>query len=130
MAGTCYNPDVAPDARDWLALPELERIRIAQSYHVAMRVKVPNMKAHAALHAAVENQIASGYGPSKRAIDRLQVEGLSRHEAIHAIASVVTDFVYELRQGQTEEQRATYQSRMGAAIEHLHAKDWLGTSSG
>lgn len=125
MTGTHYNPDIVPDAREWLALPESERIRLAQSYHVVARIKSPNMKAHAAMHAAVENQIASGYGPSKRAIARLQSEGLSRHEAIHAIASIIAQFIYELHQGQTEEQRASFQSRMSEAIEHLRAEDWL-----
>jgi len=125
MARTHYDPDVAPDASEWLALPEAERMRLAQSYHVAARIKVPSMKAHAALHAAIENQIASGFGPSKRAISRLESEGLSRHEALHAIGSVVASFMYELGQGQTESQRASFQSRMGNAIENLHAKSWL-----
>ncbi len=125
MAPTHYDPDVAPDAREWLALPEVERIRLARNYHVAARIKVPSIKAHAALHAAIENQIASGFGPSKRAVARLQSEGLSRHEAVHAIGSVVASFIYELGQGQTEEQRGSFQARMGSAIEDLHAKSWL-----
>jgi deoxycytidylate deaminase len=125
VAKTYYDPDVAPNASEWLALPELERLRLAQSYHVAARVKVPSVKAHAAIHAAVENQIATGYGPSKRTIDRLQSEGLSRHEAVHAIGSVVAQFIYELGKGQTDEQRDSFQTRMGTAIEQLHAKTWL-----
>jgi hypothetical protein len=130
MPRTHYDPDVAPDPREWLALPESERIRLAQSYHVAGRVKVPSMKAHAAVHAAVENQIASGYGPSRKAVARLQSEGLSRHEAVHAIGSVIAQFIYELGQGQSEEQRASFQARMGEAIEKLHAKEWLDGENG
>lgn len=125
MARTLYDPDVAPDGRAWLALPELERIRLAQNYHVAARLKIPGMKAHAVLHAAVENQIATGYGPSKRAVGRLQSEGLSRHDAIHAIASVIATFIHELREERSEEEQATFQSRMGEAIERLHADAWL-----
>lgn len=130
MAHTQYDPDVAPDARKWLALPEVERIRLAQNFHVAARIKVQSMKAHAAMHAAIENQIASGFGPSKRAIARLQSEGLSRHEAVHAIGSVVASFIYELGHGQNDEQRASFQSRMGSAIEDLHAKNWLDVGNG
>jgi hypothetical protein len=130
MQRTYYNPDVTPDPGEWLALPESERIRLAQSFHVAAKVKVPSMKAHAAIHAAVENQVASGYGPSKRAVARLQSEGLSRHEAIHAIGSVIAQFIYELGQWQTEEQRVSFQSRMGEAIEGLHSKDWLEGENG
>jgi hypothetical protein len=127
MASTHYNPDVAPDAQDWLALSEAQRIRLVQSYHVSARVKVPNMKTHAAMHAAVENQIATGYGPSKRAIARLQSEGLSRHEAIHAIASIVAQFIYELSKGQTAEEKASFQSRLNESIEGLHAEQWFSS---
>ncbi len=79
------------------------------------------MKFHAVSHAIVETQIAQGYGPSKRAIARLQSEGLSRHEALHAIAAVNFQFAGELLQGQTEEQRASFQSRKNQATDALHA---------
>ena len=125
MADTYYDPDVAPYAHDWLALPETERIRLAQSHHIAARVKAPNMKAHAAMHVVVENQIATGYGPSKRAVARLQSQGLSRHEAIHAIASIVAQFVHELNNGRTAAAWASFQSRMSEAIERLDAEVWL-----
>ena len=130
MASTHYDPESAPDARQWLALSELERIRLAQNYHVSARVKVPSMKAHAAIHAAVENQVASGYGPSKKAMARLVSEGLSRHEAVHAIGSVVAQFIYELNKGQTPEQQASFQARMGEAINQLHAQEWLSSGGG
>jgi hypothetical protein len=123
MPRTHYDPDVAPDPREWLALPESERIRLAQSYHVAGRLKVPSMKAHAAAHAAVENQIASGYGPSRKAIVRLQSEGLSRHEAVHAIGSVIGQFIYDLGQGQSEEQRALFQARMEKQLKSCTPKN-------
>jgi hypothetical protein len=45
---------------------------------------------HAAIHLVVENQLASGAPPeARRAMDRLVRAGLARHEAVHAIASVV-----------------------------------------
>jgi len=122
MAITYYDPNDEPNAQAWLALSELERIRVAQSYHVSARVKVPNLKLHATMHAAVENQVATGYGPTKRALSRLQSEGLSRHEAVHAVAAVMAEFIFELSRGPTAEQQATFQSRMGEAIEGLHAK--------
>lgn len=127
MTRTHYDPNIAPDGRAWLALPELERIRLAQNYHVAARLKIPGMKAHAALHAAVENQIATGYGPSKRAVARLQSEGLSRHDAVHAIASVIATFIHELQRERSDEQQASFQSRMAEEIESLHAENWLSS---
>lgn len=125
MSATHYNPNAAPNPAEWLALSEMERIRLVQNHHASVRVKVSNMKAHAALHAAVENQVASGYGPTNKALERLQGEGLSRHEAVHAVASVIVEFVRELSIGQAEQQRVTYQSRMGEAIANLQAKCWL-----
>lgn len=128
MASTYYDPNFEPDPQAWLALSGLERIRLAQSHHVSARVRVPNMKAHAAMHATVENQVATGYGPSKRAIARLQSEGLTRHEAVHAVASVVVQFIDELNTGQTEEQQSSFQFRMGQAIEGLNAQQWLSSN--
>jgi hypothetical protein len=63
MSSTHYDPDKAPDPKEWLALDEQERIRLAKNYHVARRIKLPNANAHAAFHAVVENQIAEGSGP-------------------------------------------------------------------
>lgn len=125
MSSTHYDPDVAPVAAKWLALSEAERVRLAQSHHVSTRAKVKGLKAHAVFHAAVENQIATGYGPTKRAVERLQREGLSRHESLHAVGSVIAQFMGELLHEQTETQRGSYQSRLGTAIEELHAKNWL-----
>lgn len=130
MAQTHYNPDIAPVASGWLALPELERIHFAQNYHVAARIKTPRMKAHATIHAAVENQIATGYGPSQRAVLRLQSEGLSRHESIHAIGAVIAQFIHELSFEKTADQPASFQSRMSATIERLHAKIWITGDGG
>jgi len=118
---TSYDPDKPMDGSEWLKLPETERLRLAASHHVAARIKTAGMKAHAALHVVVENQFALGYGPSKRAVVRLQAQGLSRHEAIHAIGAVVARFMGELG-AQTEEERMSYQSRMGTAIEQLNAR--------
>jgi hypothetical protein len=130
MSKTYYDPDLAVDPHKWLALPEAERIRLVQSYHVASRTKVPSMKAHAAMHAAVENQVATGYGPSTRALARLQEEGLSRHEAVHAIAYVIAQFLYELNQEQSPEKQASFQARMNESIEKLHAAQWLSLQGG
>src|SRR5688500_16405930 len=102
MSTTYYDPDKPPNPSEWLAIGEHERIRLAQNFHMAARIKVTDPKAHALYHAIVENQIAQGYGPSCRAVKRLQSEGLSRHDAIHAIASVVAEVTFEhVREAQT-----------------------------
>ena len=128
MQPTYYDPENAPDPSEWLVLGESERIRLVQSFHVSARIKTPSMKAHAAFHAVVENQIATGFGPSCRATERLQKEGLSRHDAIHAIGFIVAKFLHESVTNPGAEPVDTMQSRMNAAIESLSASQWEASS--
>jgi hypothetical protein len=58
-----YDPLEAPDPGEWLALDEQERIDLVQDYHRRARIRLPNAKVHAVLHAIVEAQIAL---PTKR----------------------------------------------------------------
>lgn len=83
-----YDPEVVPEAREWLALDEPQRIDLAEDYHRAARIKLPNPTLHAVFHAIVENQIAEVLEPMVDAMARLMKDGLSRHEALHAIGSV------------------------------------------
>jgi hypothetical protein len=129
MPRSFYDPDKAPDASEWLGIDEHERIRLARNYHEVARIKVPSVKAHAAIHAAVENQIATGFGPSCRAIERLQKEGLTRHEAIHAIGSVLAAFIHELSTADAAS-RDDFQARMNTAIEALTAAKWRALAEG
>jgi hypothetical protein len=119
-----YDPEVAPDPEEWLELDEQERIQLVERHHRAVRVKLPNVKAHAAFHAIVENQIAKGIEPVVRAMKRLTAEGLSRHEALHAIGSVVADFFYNAMNTKDEEFGATVEARYNAAVERLTVKEW------
>lgn len=121
MASTFYDPEVAPDPKDWLAIDEHERIRLARRFHEGARIKLPNVKAHAVIHAAVENQVASGYGPSCRAIERLQREGLARHDAVHAVGTVLARFIQEELNSPRFGDR---QAELGAAIDALSASSW------
>jgi hypothetical protein len=129
MSVTYYDPDKSPVAQYWLALGESERIRLAQSYHVSARIRTPNLKAHAVVHVIVENQIAMGFGPSRRAVERLQSEGLSRHDAVHAIGSVVAAHAYELMNAKQVDPGPT-QRRLNAAIDELSASGWRASAGG
>lgn len=129
MSSTFYDPDKTPEPKEWLALPEGERIRMAHSFHQAARIKLPNVKLHAAIHVAIENQIATGYGPTCRAMDRLQEQGLTRHEAIHAIGNVLAHVIYELSSSGSEPKLDVNQ-RMDAAIDALTASDWKANGGG
>jgi hypothetical protein len=92
-----YDPDTAPNPEEWLALDEDERILLVKDFHRRARVQLPNANVHAAMHVAVENQIALGDSlPVKRELERLKRDGLDRHDAVHAIASVLADHMFTL----------------------------------
>ena len=81
-----YDPLEAPNPEEWLALDEQERIDLARDYHRNARIRLPNAKVHATVHAMVETQIALGdETAARRTAQRLMDAGLDRHEAIHAI---------------------------------------------
>jgi hypothetical protein len=119
-----YDPEVPPVAVEWLALDEQHRIQLAESYHRAAREKVPNHTAHAAFHAIVENQIAEGLEPVVRAMARLMKQGLSRHDALHAVGSVVADHFFEAMNTKDEGFAASAQARYNSAVERLTAEEW------
>ncbi len=53
-----------------------------------MGIDLPDLNIHATVHQIVENQLAENFPDVVEALDRLMHQGLNRHEAIHAIASV------------------------------------------
>jgi hypothetical protein len=124
MPLTHYDPENAPDPKEWLGMDEALRIRLAQSHHIAARVKLPNIKAHALFHVVVENQVAEGFGPTVRTLDRLQREGLSRHDAVHAVASVVAKHVVESQRAPQPAEPGEAQRLLNAQIEALSAESW------
>jgi L-serine deaminase len=119
-----YDPEVPPSPAEWLALDEQLRIDLAEVYHRKAREKVPNVKAHAAFHAIVENQIAEGMESVVRAMARLMKQGLSRHDAVHAVGSCVADHVFEAMNSKDEDFASTAQVRYNAAVERLTAEEW------
>ena len=119
-----YDPEIAPAPEEWLALDEGERILLIEAYHRDARIALPKAarKLHASIHTVVENQLALNDEPVVRAFARLRKEGLSRHEAVHAIGSVVAEWLYDLKKEQhtPDTARAHYY----AAVERLTAATW------
>ncbi len=66
-----YDPEKAPKPAVWLAADEQERIDACLRWHQKARVELPNELLHAAMHAAVENQLAEKLPSVVRAIPRL-----------------------------------------------------------
>ena len=119
-----YDPLMAPDAKQWLATDEGERIQLALEYHTRARVKLPNATVHATVHVIVENQIALGdETPVRLKASQLMAQGLDRHEAIHAIASVLIGHLTEVMKN--PEPAADANQRYYAALDRLNARKWL-----
>ena len=93
---TSYDPMNSPDPEDWLEMDEQERIMLVASYHKQAGEKLPNRRLHATIHVIVENQIAEGVEKVRETLRRLDGEGLDRHDAIHAIGSVLTGHIWNL----------------------------------
>jgi hypothetical protein len=119
-----YNPERTPEPASWLELDEQERIVLVETYHRGARIKLPNVTAHALLHAIVENQIALNLDPVVRAMHRLGKEGLTRHDAVHAIGSVVAEHLFDILKTNQNDDAAALQARYYAAVERLSAASW------
>lgn len=119
-----YDPETPPDAADWLALDEMARIRLVKKHHQLQRLRMPNLSVHAMFHAIVENQLAEGYAPAVRAMARLMAEGLSRHDAVHAIGSVIVGFVYDAAKSPEASPAGDLQPAIEAAMDRLTAASW------
>ncbi|MDA0835951.1 MAG: DUF1841 family protein [Planctomycetota bacterium] len=119
-----YDPDKPIDPQAWLALDEDEQTRLVKQYHRKSRIKLPNAEIHAAIHVAVENQIAMGdERPVEKTLHRLMSEGLDRHDAIHCIASVLAEYMFDLLLGTGED--AEIGEEYFAQLEVLDAQEWL-----
>ena len=124
MAHT-YDPLNAPNPDDWRSMDEDERIMLVMAYHQEAGVELPNEQVHAVAHVVVENQIAMGDETAAQAtMERLVHEGLDRHEAIHAIGSVLVEFMQEvLGDDAPQEVNEKYDEE----LKKLTAAEWLKT---
>ena len=119
-----YDPEYDPKPEAWLVLDEETRISLVSIYHQKARIKLPSLMAHAAFHVIVENQVAMGNEiPIRRTLARLLAEGLDRHDAIHAIGSVLAKFMYDRvkkNDSATDDPNLAY----WAALEQLTVEAW------
>ena len=120
-----YDASKAPDPQEWLELDESERLDLVISYH--KRAKLPvgeSNRLHAVAHVIVENQIAMGDATVVPAtLDRLMREGLDRHDALHAIGSILVGIVFDAiksPKGKEIDVNAQY----GRELAQLSAASW------
>jgi hypothetical protein len=110
----------------WLALDESERLLRVVTHHEKLpgHSGMPNPRLHASMHVIVENQLAAGDPPEVRAtLERLLEGGCNRHEAIHALASVVAEDIFRA----LKEKRAWDRDHALASLAALRPEGWAGT---
>ena len=119
-----YEADKAPDPEEWLELDESERIDLVIDYH--RRAKKPvgqDKKLHAIAHIIVESQVAMGDATVVPAtLNRLMQEGLNRHDAIHAIASVLMGIIVDMFKNR--DTQVNINAQYGRELAELTAAGW------
>ena len=120
---TEYDPDVEPEATAWLATPEDVRLDLIATYHRCGRVSLPSPRLHAAIHAVVENQLALGELEVVNAVKRLQNEGLGRHDAIHAVGTVLAEHLSDVLHTGGERSRGVHRQYF-ERLNGLTADEW------
>jgi hypothetical protein len=119
-----YDPDIAPDPDAWLALAEGERLDLVESAHEQELDDLPNPTLHCAMHVAIETQVAMGEQlPVAAQLNRLISEGLTRHDAVHAVASVLAEHMFKIMKHTPQSSRDPNEAYY-AALLRLSARNW------
>jgi hypothetical protein len=92
-----YDPSESPAPDQWLALSELERIDLVEDFHRLAGDYGESLRLHSSVHAVIENQLALGQPiEASEALSRLRHDGIARHDAIHAIGSVLAEHLFPI----------------------------------
>ncbi len=122
-----YNPAKSPGPEEWLALDELTRLDLISQFHEDHGEFGESMDAHAGIHAVVETQLAMDVPNARSALGRLRRSGLTRHDAIHAIGSVLAEHMNEVVTNpdvSSDEANSRYYERLRT----FTREDWLSDS--
>ncbi len=77
----------------------MARIEQEHRRHPHPGLKGARLRLHVAIHAVVETQLLEDKPAETAAtLARLQAEGLDRHQAVHAIGTVVSSEIFEVMQ--------------------------------
>ena len=99
-----------------------ERMIPVEDYHQRHRIRMPSVEGHAVIHIIVENQLALEEPVVVATLARLRREGLDRHDAVHAIGSVLADHMHALLIGDQSERDPN--ERYYEALGKLSAAKW------
>jgi hypothetical protein len=128
-----YDARRAPDHGHWLERSEQERLDAVRRFHVTPPLphQLPaSLEAHSAIHAVIETQLASGDPPeAKRALGRLLSEGLTRHDAIHALGSTFASGVWEVAEGDPKAFDVDAYKRALRSLDYAHWRELVDGSA-
>ncbi|MGE0550532.1 MAG: DUF1841 family protein [Kofleriaceae bacterium] len=118
-----YDAEQAPDPEAWLAMTESRRTKAIEAHHRSLsdHPDTPNGQLHAIVHMVVENQLAAQDPPEvHETLARLLKAGLTRHEAIHAIGSVVAEAMFKIARDAAPSDPAV----MARSLKKLRPAQW------
>ena len=117
-----YDPSNSQDPKKWLSIDEDQRIYLIEQYHENSAEPIPEdgWELHAVFHCLIENQIAQDLDSVRETMAKLIRQGLSRHEAIHAIAALLGDDIFAILKNKTPFDEKRYRRRLNK----LTAKRW------
>lgn len=115
-----YDPEVTPDRAEWLATTEADRLAAVQRHHKRATRGTERPALHAAIHVVVETQLAERHPAAAAAMDRLIADGLSRHDALHAIGSLVAEDIFDILKSKRPHDPKAYARK----LHRLTAASW------
>lgn len=119
-----YDPEKPPAPDVWRGLDEDEAQLMIARHHRSPGCAHPpaaNRQLHDITHLVVENQAAAPDLPIADALVRLVAEGLTRHEAVHAVGSVMSRYLLDALSPETP---VPDFEQYYAAVRALTAESW------
>ena len=98
-----YEPSEPVDPEWWMSFDEDEQIELALEHHesdACIHEPTPQPTLHAAMHAAIECQLAEDWEPAVTHLRRLVDAGVDRHVAVHALGSVMAERMWAVQHGE------------------------------
>ncbi len=119
-----YDALTPPAPEEWLQLDEAEQQLLVEDYHHGLADELPSLQMHVLAHMIAETQVAMGSSTRAAAtVERLLGEGLDRHDAIHAVGSVVMSLIAELMQEPPSGRDV--KADLDERLDELTATSWL-----
>lgn len=102
-------------------------MKLVLVHHRKAGVRLPNANLHAVTHVVVENQLLlEDKTPVASTFERLLREGLSRHDAIHAIGTALAPVIFDVLKGEIRsDPNLVYYQR----LRELTAASWISEYS-